>query len=621
MVRLKQEDVWSADFETTTEANLKKDGYVRVWLWSLVRCDLRMKLHGKDMFSFLEQVKLWQCKRVFFYNLRFDGSFIVDWLLRQGYEYDKHFDTVIDGMNIWYSIRIYWSEDHKIYTEFYDGLKKFPGMSLNDVAEMYDIPKKTMEGEAKLENFAMYRPEDYEPTKEEIEYCVHDSEIQAVAIASEMKNNHVGMTLSSDAFKDVRGKLCRFMDPKNAYPLAWRKLLPVISPEDDAWMRPAYKGGWVYVNPEHEGKELHDVTVLDVNSLYPSVMYNALLPVGHPYRSAVKPKKGTLYIIQVDCIWNLKRGKLPMLQIKGDPMYDPTEYLEHDEGVTELIMTSYDWELFCEHYDVTMFSVPKYVCFRGRVGILRPYIDHWMDVKKKAAHGSSERFISKRYLNSPYGKMGMRQDRINKVPELTPDGDIHFINTEDTTEGVYLPYACFVTAAARCITIRAAQKCYDEKVMVDGEECGRFIYADTDSIHIIGDPPKNLWLDQKELGAWKNEGRFPIAKYLRPKTYIHCNEDYSVYTEKLEHKDGTYEMVPEGLKCAGMPDNIKRSLIFKVKEDDPCPKRLLKKYAWDNFFIGNKFEGKKTQVRVPGGLIIRETTYELKEQTFRSGLL
>jgi len=398
VVKLKLQDVWSADFETTTEANLKKDGYVRVWLWSFVRCDLTLKLHGNDMFSFLDTVKRSEAKRVFFYNLRFDGSFIVDWLLRQGYEYGKHFDTIIDGMNIWYSIRIYWSEDHKIYTEFYDGLKKFPGMSLNDVAELYNVPKKTMEGEAKLENFAMYRPEDYQPTKEEIEYCVHDSEIQAIAIASEMANNHVGMTLSSDAFKDVRGKLCKYMDPKHSYPLAWRKLLPVISPEDDAWMRASYKGGWVYVNPEHEARELHDVTVLDVNSLYPSVMYNALLPVGHPYRSAVKPPKGTLYIIQVDCIWSLKRGKLPTLQIKGDPLYDPTEYLEHDEGVTELIMTSYDWDLFCEHYDVTMFSVPRYVCFRGRVGILRPYIDYWMNIKKNAPHGGSLRFIAKRFL-------------------------------------------------------------------------------------------------------------------------------------------------------------------------------------------------------------------------------
>ena len=94
------------------------------------------------------------------------------------------------------------------------------------------------------------------------------------------------------------------------------------------------------------------------------------------------------------------------------------------------------------------------------------------------------------------------------------------------------------------------------------------------------------------------------------KTYIHCNEDYTVYTEELVHKDGTHETVPEGLKCAGMPENIKMSLINHGGS-----------YAWDNFFIGNKFEGKKTQVRVPGGLIIRETTYELKEQIFRSGLL
>lgn len=612
-MRLKQEDVWSADFETTTEANLKKDGYVRVWLWSLVRCDLKMKLHGNDMFSFLEQVKLWQCKRVFFFNLRFDGSFIVDWLLRQGYVYGKHFDTIIDGMNIWYSVRVYWSEDHKIFTEFYDGTKKFPGMNLNDVAEMFGIPEKTMEGDAKLENFAMYRPEDYEPTPEEVEYCIHDSEIQAVAIASEMKNNHVGMTLSSDAFKDVRGRLCRFMDPKNAYPTAWRKLFPVIKNEDDAWMRLSYKGGWVYVNPEWEAKELHDVTVLDVNSLYPSVMRNALLPVGHPYMRS-KPLPGELFIIQVDCTWRLKEGKLPTLQIKGDPLYDPTEYLEHDEGVTELVMTSYDWQLFTEHYDVTMFSVPRYVCFRSRVGVLADYIDYWMKEKIRATEIGDEslRFLSKRYLNSPYGKMGMRQDRINKIPELTPEGDIHFINHEDTTEGIYLPYATFVTAAARSITLRAAQKCYEDKIMNEkGEECGRFVYADTDSIHIIGDPPKDLWVDATALGAWKLEGRFPIAKYLRPKTYIHCNEDYTVYVKWKKNKvSGKVVMKPEGIKCAGMPEAIKKNLVRKGG-----------RYAWDSFYIGNKFPGKMSQFRVPGGVIIRETTYELKEEKFRSGLL
>lgn len=614
-MRLKLEDVWSADFETTTDANLKVDGYVRVWLWSLVRCDLRIKMHGNDMLTFLENVRDAECKRVFFYNLRFDGSFIVDYLLRQGYQYGIHFETIIDGMNVWYAIRIFWNKEHSKYTDFFDGLKKFPGMSLNDVAEMYNVPQKTLEGEHKMDVFAMYRPLDYEPTSEEIEYCIHDSEIQAVAIASEMGNRHVGMTLSSDAFKDVRGKICRMVDPKNAYPLAWRKLLPEMSPEDDAWIRLSYKGGWVYVNPEYYGVEIENVTVLDVNSLYPSVMYNAALPVGKPYLKS-KPRKGELYIIEVDCMWSLKEGKLPTLQIKGNPLYSPTDYLEQDEGPTTLVMTSYDWELFVEHYDVTMMSVPKYVCFRSRVGLLQPYIDHWMKVKKESASGSSERFIAKRYLNSPYGKMGMRMERINKIPTLSEEGDIHFLNSEDHGEGVYLPYATFVTAAARCITIRAAQKAYDHKVEVYDPvqkrkvPKGSFIYADTDSIHVVGDPPPGLWVDQKELGAWKNEGTFARAKYLRPKTYIHCNADYTVYTEERKHKDGSVTIAPEGLKCAGMPDSIKMALVEKGG-----------RYAWDQFFIGNVFPGKKTQVRVPGGLVIRETTYQLKEETFRNGML
>ena len=606
-MRLAVTDVWSADFETTTEANYKEDGYVRVWLWSLVRCDLAIKMHGNDIFSFLENVKLAECKRVFFFNIRFDGSFIVDWLLRQGYVYGRHFETIIDGMNIWYAIRIFWSADHKKYTDFFDGLKKFPGMSLNDVAEMYDIPRKTLSDERKTEVFTMYRPEGYEPTSEEVEYCIHDSEIQAIAIASELKNRHIGMTLSSDAFKDVRGKICRLVDPKNAWPKAWRKLLPELSPEDDAWARAAYKGGWVYLNPEFQGEEIHDVTVLDYNSEYPYIMHDTALPVGNPYMRS-KPLAGELYIIEVDCLFELKEGKLPTLQIKGNPLYSPTEYLIQDEGVTTVTMTSYDWELFVEHYDVTIMSVPKYVCFRSRKGLLAPYIDHWMEVKKKAKHGSAERFIAKRYLNSPYGKMGMRIERINKIPDLDKlTGDVHFLNSEAKGEGIYLPYAAFTTAAARAMIIRDAQRCYDQK-LPDGR--GRFVYADTDSIHIIGDPPEGVWIDDKELGALKNEGRFPVAKYLRPKTYIHCNADYTVYTEQLKHKDGSVTTVPEGLKCAGMPDAIKMSLIEKGGT-----------YAWDNFWIGNTFPGKKVQVRVRGGLLIRETTYQLKEETFRNGLL
>lgn len=83
-----------------------------------------------------------------------------------------------------------------------------------------------------------------------------------------------------------------------------------------------------------------------------------------------------------------------------------------------------------------------------------------------------------------------------------------------------------------------------------------------------------------------------------------------MYTEEVKHKDGHVTISPEGIKCAGMPENIKLDLVNKGGD-----------YAWQQFFIGNVFPGKKSQFRVPGGLIIRETTYQLKEQLFRSALL
>lgn len=71
-------DWWCADFETTSLANLEKDGCVRVWLWSLVGVEDNEHFYGTDIESFLKQVKKQHCKRVFFHNLKFDGKFIVD---------------------------------------------------------------------------------------------------------------------------------------------------------------------------------------------------------------------------------------------------------------------------------------------------------------------------------------------------------------------------------------------------------------------------------------------------------------------------------------------------------------------------------------------------------------
>lgn len=73
---------WAADFETTGKTNLEIDGRVRVWLWSLVRCSKqREEYYGTTIESFLNKIVELNVTKIWFHNLRFDGSFIVWHLL------------------------------------------------------------------------------------------------------------------------------------------------------------------------------------------------------------------------------------------------------------------------------------------------------------------------------------------------------------------------------------------------------------------------------------------------------------------------------------------------------------------------------------------------------------
>ena len=95
-----------ADFETAQEEPL--DGGLPdrtwVWLWAAAGVfDSELNLVGNSIDSFMEYA-LESAKLIFFHNLRFDGNFIIYWLLTHGYRHyegDNHspdrglFSTVI----------------------------------------------------------------------------------------------------------------------------------------------------------------------------------------------------------------------------------------------------------------------------------------------------------------------------------------------------------------------------------------------------------------------------------------------------------------------------------------------------------------------------------------------
>ena len=126
--------------------------------------------------------------------------------------------------------------------------------------------------------------------------------------------------------------------------------------------------------------------------------------------------------------------------------------------------------------------------------------------------------------------------------------------------------ASFITAWARYKTITSAQSVYE-----------RFIYADTDSLHLVGtDLPENLEIDPTKLGAWKHESTFTRARFIRQKTY-------------MEEIDGKINIT-----CAGMP------------------KQCYSHVTWENFREGNSFEGKLMPKRVVGGIVLTETDFTIK---------
>lgn len=73
-----------ADFETTTFVD-----DCRVWAWGAARvCDEPEEtfVYGTDIDGFMEWALEQSGARIWFHNLKFDGSFIMSWLLNHGYD-------------------------------------------------------------------------------------------------------------------------------------------------------------------------------------------------------------------------------------------------------------------------------------------------------------------------------------------------------------------------------------------------------------------------------------------------------------------------------------------------------------------------------------------------------
>lgn len=610
---------YTADFETTTVEP------ARVWLWGICEIENTDKwVYGETISDFFEQCEKLNNPTIYFHNLKFDGSFILFWLLKHHFIFRENsgdctghdFTTIITGDGLFYMIEIYFNRDNKRKPKkvtFYDSLKIL-NMPVKNVAESFNLPIKKG-----CIDYDRHNDFNAEVTQIEIDYLENDIKIMAMALKEMFKEGFKKITIGSCALYDYK---------KDIGENIFNKWFPKLSIEDDAEIRASYKGGFTFMNPFYFDKTINNGIVLDVNSLYPSVMHDKPLPYGTPIKfegQYTKNSKYPLYTQTIRCQFELKKDMIPTIQLKHSRFFNKTEYLTTsknnaglDEPVT-LCLTSVDLELFFKHYEVFNVEYLGGYMFKQTTKLFKKWVDKWTEKKIQATieGNKGKRTIAKLTLNNLYGKFATNpkgekkqpyiDEKTNKLKfkliryNVTDENGENILNENgeplttsvEMRESLYIPVGTFITAWARYITISTSQTIHTESLKKLGYS--RYLYSDTDSIHLIGfDLPEKVEIHDTKLGAWKLESHFENARFLQAKRYI--EEEY-IYSKNgnyfIKNSYGDY-VTKTKVTCAGLPASSHKYVNFV------------------NFHIGAEYSGKLVPKQVNGGVILEETTFKLR---------
>lgn len=645
-MRIKKYRTFVCDFETTVYEGQE---YTEAWAAACVELNTEdVEIFGSlpDLFDYFRSLP--ENVMAYFHNLKFDGSFWIDYLLRnekyrQAYKKDGDkvtwlkdkdmpsdtFKYTISDRGQWYSIII---RTTKNFIEIRDSLKLLP-MSVERIGKAFSKYRK-LDIEYKGLRYA-----NCPISEEEKSYIKNDVLIPKEAIEYMKKTGHDRMTIGScclSEFKQIIGKDVYdglFPDlTREPCPYDDIDLLDTCRTEmesADQYIRRAYRGGWVYVVPDKQQKLVGPGITADVNSLYPSVMHSESgneYPIGLPswwkgnYIPDEARKEHTYFYIRIRTRFYLKKNMLPFIQIKGSFLYPGTASLTTSDvdgnsmidwfgklvpARVTLTLTMTDYEMFVKHYDVEDFEIIDGCYFSSLPGIFDDYINKYAEIKRKSKGALRE--IAKLFLNNLYGKLSANDNSSFKVAYLDEEGFVKFesVDAHEKQAG-HIASGAAVTSYARRFTITAAQLNYH------GHGTNGFCYADTDSIHcdISETELKGCRIHETAFNAWKIEQTWDEAFFTRQKTYIErTGDNYNI-------------------KCAGMTKNCKELLIksfkgeYNQEEGDSMELRnlvyskagrqfLLRRRTLDEFVPGLRVPGKLMPKRIKGGIVLYEQVYEM----------
>lgn len=644
--------IFVGDFETTV---YKGQVNTEVWASACVEMfteDVHIFHSIGEQFDYF--VSLGAHVVCYYHNLKFDGSFWLSYLLvdlgfKQATEKlsensqdirflppkdmpNNSFTYSISSMGQWYRITI---KVHDKIIEFRDSLKLLP-FSVKKIGKSFGTKHKKLDME-----YTGFRYAGCEITPDEQEYIKNDILVVKEALEIMYTEGHKRLTIGSCCLaeykKSVGGKTY-----KRYFPQLYD--IPIDQSFGDktagAYIHKSYHGGWCYLAKGKDKKLYKQGTTADVNSLYPSMMSSEsgnMYPIGEPtfWKGNFIPDIAVdglhYYFVRFKTRFYLRDGKLPFIQIKNTLTYRATEMLETSdrynredgkyytqyydfdgnlqEAIVTMTMTMIDFKLFTEHYELVDFEILDGCYFNAAVGIFDEYIEKYKQIKIHSK--GAQRELAKLFLNNLYGKMASSQSSNFKIAYVKDDKTIGFYTQiANDKEAGYIAVGSAITSYARNFTIRAAQQNYY------GSDKDGFIYADTDSIHCSLPPEqiKGIKVHPTDFCCWKLESCWDTGFFVRQKTYVE-----HVIAEDCEPIEKPYY----NFKCAGMPERCKELFIKSMMGDIPQGEEREKytedelqfieqKRTIDDFNIGLRVPGKLLPKRIRGGVLLVDTTYEMR---------
>ena len=600
--------MYTADFETSTplwyDKEYQKEHYnidipdeeevARVWAYDICNKELK-HITGNSIFDFFQMLnRLPNNSLICFHNLAFDGSYIISWLLENGFEHMEDgrekipftFSTCISDVGQHYAYQISFANK----TIYIMDSMKYIAMSVADMAKMYELP--IQKGDC---DYNRYRFKDEPITREDELYIHYDTEIVMRSMLIKIEQGQTKFTQAGNAKSEFKKTFS-----KNDYDIYF----PALDIKLDEILRKAYVGGFTYLNPKYACKDLYGLCSFDYNSMYPSQMLFKPMPFGEPEYGTGKFEPfyigDNFYgvcIQNLSCRFALKEGKTPMIPRKKFFAYTIDTYLKNSGAeIYTLTLSSPDLELFFDNYEVFDVTYNFYYAFRCKSGrfitkemmkymnmtkedvirqsgegsLYHDYFEKWRMIKETTT--GSMRKNAKLMQNALYGAEACNPLRYSSIPFMKEDGILRYRVSKGTeAQPMYLPAAIFTTAWSRWELIRRINEYGD-----------RFVYCDTDSLYLLGDyPPKGLPLNDTLYGFFKWEHKIERARFLGAKRYIY-------YGSSPHNNDYKWE-----ISCCGASKEVKAQM------------------CWVNFKPNREFNGKLTMKTVRGGKHLQETTYRL----------